>query len=210
MPAAFEGSSFLLTYPQLEGDKSLLFDFLCQLADVRFVKVAQESHQDGGTHFHAVVLFSKRVRLATRAFDFEGKHPNVKNVGRKKSDWDNCIKYLDKEDPNPLEWGTPRHEASVWSAIAKATSRQEAEELLLNEKPRDYVLNARNFDYWLDKKFPKAAGPVFTPRPADSFVLPESIVDWLSGNFRYVFSSLEGTLTLTPAARTVTNLKCSI
>lgn len=186
MSHQFQGSSFLLTYSQVTFSKDDLADHLRSTPDLQFLKIAQESHEDGGVHFHAVVHFSKKQRFRGSRFDLQGFHPNIKTVGRKKSDWDNVIKYLDKDDPSPIEEGSPRHESSVWSSIAKATSREEATKLLIEERPRDAVLNARNFDYWLDKKFPKPQGPVFTPRPSDSFVLPESIQDWLSGNFEYV------------------------
>lgn len=150
MPAAFEGSSFLLTYPQSPSTKKDLFTFLCALTDIQYVKLCQETHQDGHPHFHALLHFSKRQRLAASYFDLDS-HPNVKNVGRKKSDWSRVSEYLDKEDQSPLTWGTPRHTQCIWSEVVRARSRQEAIDLVTQERPRDLVLNGRNLDYFLDK-----------------------------------------------------------
>lgn len=151
MPASFQGSSFLLTYPQSSFGKESLFNFLQSLPDISYVKVAQELHEDGSTHYHAITHFNRKQRCSATYFDHAERHPNVKTVGRKKSDWDNVVTYLDKEDQSPTVWGTPRHTTSVWSDVATATSRTEALEIIKKERPRDFVLNARNLDYFLDK-----------------------------------------------------------
>lgn len=186
MPAAFEGSSFIITYPQSDFALDGVHVFLKSLPHVQYVLSCSEKHADGGWHRHCVVHFSARQRLAARAFDYEGRHPNVKAVGRRKDDWERVCAYV-RKDGEFLEWGTPRHAANVWSAIATAGSRQEAQDLLLRERPRDAVLNARNFDYWLDKMFPVQALASFTPRPAESFVLPDSLLEWQLENFMYVY-----------------------
>lgn len=151
MPATFQASSFLLTYPQSTFELDDLRIFLADLG-ATFCRIASEQHADGSLHRHALVHFPSKLRVGPRHFDFNGRHPNIRTVGRKKTDWENCIAYVSK-DGEFLEYGTPRHDpnSSIWSTIARASSRQEAEEILKSEKPRDFILNARNFDYWLDK-----------------------------------------------------------
>lgn len=151
MPASFQASSFLLTYPVSDFSLDDLKSFLLELG-ASYARICSEQHADGSLHRHALVHFPKKIRVGPRHFDFQERHPNIRTVGRKKSDWDNCLAYVSK-DGEVLEYGTPRHDSnsSVWSAIARASSRQEAQEILLKEKPRDAIINARQFDYWLDK-----------------------------------------------------------
>lgn len=151
MPATFQGSSFLLTYPQSSFGKDSLFQFLSALPDISFIKVAQELHEDGSTHYHAIAHFNCKQRCNATFFDYAERHPNVKTVGRKKADWDNVVAYLSKEDQSPITWGTPRHQACVWSEVANATSRAAALDLIKKERPRDFVVNSRQLDYFLDK-----------------------------------------------------------
>lgn len=184
MPAKFRGSSFLLTYPQSDFPLQSLLDHLISL-DVRYAKLCSERHNDGSLHRHALVHFATTIQVGSRHFDFEQRHPNVRTVGRKRTDWENVSAYVGK-DGEILEYGTPRHaeNASVWSAIVGASSRSEAEQILRTEKPRDAVLNSRNFDYFLDKMFPlreNASG--FQPRSPSEFCVPVEIDEWLSESF---------------------------
>lgn len=152
MPCAFEGSSFLLTYPQSDFELNAFLNHLLDTLGAQYARVCSEQHADGSLHRHAVAYWAKKIRVGARHFDYEGRHPNVKTVGRKKSDWTNCVTYVSK-DGSFLERGTPRHseDASVWSLIARATSREEVLSLVAAERPRDYVINRRNIDYFLDQ-----------------------------------------------------------
>lgn len=185
MPAAFRGSSFLITYPQSDFPLEDGLTFLKGKEHCLYVLISSENHEDGNLHRHALVHFSKVVQLGSTVFDFQTRHPNVKTVGRKKSDWDNVETYV-KKDGTFVEWGMPRHTSNIWAQVATSSSREEAEELLLSEKPRDFVINARNIDYFLDKKFPIKSTSFFTPRPIDSFTIPDPLTDWLNSNFWYV------------------------
>lgn len=185
MPASFRASSFLLTYPQSDFPLQDCLDFLKGKEHMNYVLISSELHETGELHRHALVHFSKVVQLGITAFDFMGRHPNVKTVGRKKSDWENVEQYV-KKDGNFLEWGMPRHTASIWAQVAMAASREEAEQLILAEKPRDFIINSRQIDYFLDKKFPPKQTSNFFPRPLDSFVVPDPLTDWLNSNFWYV------------------------
>lgn len=187
MPASWEGSSFFLTYPQSDFD---INDFLLHfktIPDIQYILVSSEKHKDDSLHRHALLHFSKKQRLAKHFFDYNDRHPNIKCVGRKKADWSNVKEYV-RKDKDFLEWGEPRHSGCVWSTIASCTSREEAQRVLLAEKPRDAILNARNFDYWLDKVFPVQQASSFVRRSPDQFVLPESLQDWLLESFAYVLA----------------------
>lgn len=185
MPAAFEGSSFLLTYPQSDFELNALQDFFKNLPDYKYSLISSEKHEDGSLHRHAIIYFRKRQRLNQSAFDFLERHPNIKPVGKKKSDWDNCQKYV-RKDGEFIEDGSPRHEVSVWSEIAVASSREEALRLLKAEKPRDFVLQQRNIDYYLDKVFPVSATASYTGRSIEQFILPDSLEEWILESYSYV------------------------
>jgi len=151
MPASFQGTSFLVTYPKTSLDKNTLFDYFLSQEHISYIKLSLEHHEDSSIHYHVLLLFSQKQRFSHQRFDDSGEHPNIKPVGRKTADWNAVTSYLSKEDQSPLEWGVPRHTQCVWGAIASATTREEASALLVAEKPRDAILNARNFDYYLDK-----------------------------------------------------------
>lgn len=151
MPATFQGTSFLVTFSQSSLNKEALSAFFLALPSITYLKIAEERHLENGIHFHILALFGSKQRFGPRRLDVNGEHPNIEPVGRRTIDWDRVSTYCSKEDQSPFEWGVPRHAGSVWTSIAAASSREEAQALLLGEKPRDAVLNARNFDYFLDK-----------------------------------------------------------
>jgi len=187
MPAAFEGSSFLLTYPQSNFDLVDLQDFLQKLPDYKYSLVSSEKHTDNSLHRHAIIYFSKRQRLSSSFFDFQERHPNIKPVGKKLTDWTNCVTYV-KKDGDFLESGIPRHERSVWSQVVNAQTRNEALELLRQEKPRDFILQRRNIEYYLDTVLPVQEGPSYSGRSLNEFILPDSLQDWILESYRYVLT----------------------
>lgn len=64
-------SHVLLTYSQV-GDrlKADLFDFLKSNDKIKAFIIGEETHQDGGRHFHAYVDFGRRIRVEHATFDF--------------------------------------------------------------------------------------------------------------------------------------------
>jgi len=187
MPPAFEGSSFLLTYPQSDFN---LVDFqthLKSLPDYKYSLISSEKHVDESLHRHAIVYFSKRQRLSATFFDYVGRHPNVKPVGKKVSDWTNTTNYV-KKDGEFIEEGIPRHERSIWAQVTDAKSRDEALQLIKQEKPRDFVLQRRSIEYYLDTVLPVREGPQYSGRSLDEFVLPDSLQDWILESYRYVLT----------------------
>jgi len=154
-------------------------------ASVKYLLVGCEKHSDGGDHWHTVISFDKQVSFGARGLDYRDIHPNIKPVGRRVLDWDRCVQYA-KKDGTFLEHGTPRHTTeSLWSAIIKAQSRDEALELVQADAPRDFVLNRRNLDYALDKMWPVQEASHFQPRPREAFRVPDDLMRWVSGSLEY-------------------------
>lgn len=186
MPSSFTTSSYLLTFAQdgfnLEDDFDTTCNWLGSIGELKYLRVGVEKHQSGDPHWHAVVRFGKRVNISTSGFDYRGKHPNVKPVGKRVADWKQCIDYISK-DGQWREFGTQRHGTeSIWSTVCEASSSDDALAIVRSNQPRDFVLNRRNLDYALEKMFPVRRHETFQPRGAETFRLPDELVRYVSGN----------------------------
>lgn len=183
MPATFQGTSFFLTYPQSTFDFDVHYEqftaHLSSLGSTKYTCVGIEQHESGEPHWHALVLFETKRRLSERSFDIFDRHPHVKPVGRKREDWNRVEAYV-KKDGNYRESGQPRHACnSVWAQVAAAESRESALSLILEHKPRDFVIQRRNIDYALDLMFPVRRTEAFSPRPLEAFSVPEDLLQWM-------------------------------
>lgn len=101
MTFRFQARHAALTYPQATCTKDALFSFLTSITGVVKALVAEETHADGGIHYHCYLGFRASPRICIRDpnhFDFQLNHPNIQAV-RNVKDW---IKYCTKEDLNPL------------------------------------------------------------------------------------------------------------
>lgn len=68
--------------------------------------MGQEKHQDGNVHYHAALRFSRKIDSRdTKYWDIQGEHPNVKAVRRGNKNWVRAVKYVTKEDQDPLIQG---------------------------------------------------------------------------------------------------------
>lgn len=182
MPVTFQGSSFLLTYPRSNFDFDELHQFLCSIGPLQFARLARERHESGEFHIHAVVHYRSKRRLGQRAFDFNDRHPNVETVGRRVDDWTRVTEYVAK-DGEFNDYGVERHSPkSDWSQVVAAGSREEAQTLIRERYPRDWIISRRNIDYALDQMYPVQQTP-FTGRNLGDFRLPDGFVEWSLGNF---------------------------
>lgn len=107
----FQAKQVLLTYSQVEKDvmgepvftKQELFEWIKDKFDPTFIKVAQETHNDGGIHFHAVIRWSNKQHYRNmNIFDYKDHHPNWKVIKHGREHWTRVLMYLDKEDKAPL------------------------------------------------------------------------------------------------------------
>lgn len=90
----FDAHRAFLTYPQSNFDAARLHEFLDGLAGVLWARIANESHESGEPHVHAVLQFGRRFQSRNcRVFDFEGRHPNVQPV----RDVRRALDYVTKE-----------------------------------------------------------------------------------------------------------------
>lgn len=133
-----------LTYPQATCSKQDLYNHLTSLRTVEgvdgiptlHVLVAQEQHEDGGTHFHCYIEFERKINITNeRLFDFQNLHPNIQSVRSKK----NVIKYCTKDDEEPLVNFDYKNENSIVSKLRQGLSEglqtNEIIDKVLDEEP---------------------------------------------------------------------------
>jgi hypothetical protein len=115
---------FLLTWPKCDADKEVVADYLFNhpVKNRRpiSVAVAQESHQDGSKHLHAVVEFDQKVEV-TCCTEFDaaaGKHCNIAS----KRAIGPAYKYISKEDTKPATRGVDPDAVLAGNSLAKLTA----------------------------------------------------------------------------------------
>lgn len=135
-PRRIQRKNLALTYPRTEGNKHDLLTFLVNLLSqhqVVYAVVSHESHQDGGSHFHAFVMLAEKFRLQDmNFFDWNGNHPHIEE-SRSPSEW---IQYV-KKDGDFEEYGT--------NPIKKARLERREKIRFLIEKSLDEAIDSNQF-----------------------------------------------------------------
>jgi len=151
-----QGSAFLLTWSQSPMLNRVMIQMhLETLGNVASLVVGKESHQDGGIHFHAMVIYQDRIRKSPLAFRILNRTADVRvanaRVGTYRQSLVNMWNYVIKSDSEPLIIGDPpsaepsgskRKRDEIFSeaiSIAQSTSVSEAIAHLLTTLPFDTV-----------------------------------------------------------------------
>lgn len=198
MAARLSASAVFLTYSQVgDRDRGALIEFLQGINFVQGGIACTELHADQGRHFHVYLSLNTSSRFTNARFDWDDLHPNVICIsGNKKSvPHKNRIQYIKKDGdfvvfPDGFDLPGDVNETSVWTRVVGAESREDALAMLMEEKPRDAVINARQIDYFLDKKFGEKVTAYVPDFPRDSFTRVPAILDeWVMGSLGELFSS---------------------
>jgi len=109
-PARLQAYAFFITYSQSALTKAAVLEKLKAQGLTKRVVVGHEHHQDGNTHFHALVEYMRRKDVSTSHFDIQGEHPNIvmwtRSGGSTYEVWmQNHWRYCFKEDESPLQEG---------------------------------------------------------------------------------------------------------
>lgn len=196
MPFRFQGVQVFLTYSQV-GDRSRdsLKEFLRQHSSpVDKFLIGQEQHQDGNTHFHVHLVFSRRYDVRNeRIFDWDGCHPNIATIrGRLGgSDARRVHEYCKKGGdyiiwPETATWEFATSKDSKYTKVVNASSRAEAAEVLRNELPRDWVINHEKCNFFLDAAFRPVQSQFISPWTPDDFNVHQTMQQWTIDNLGYV------------------------
>lgn len=166
-----------LTYAQCPLSREDILTGLQLTGEISSYIIAQELHQDGHPHIHAMIEYKTKLNIRNaRHFDIQSHHPKVEPVKKPKE----CYDYCKKDDATPLQSIPPFEftEKRKWSELNDTTSKEEFMATALQISPRDYYLNLERLEYAANKKF-KITSPPFTPKYSiDSFIIPHIIKVW--------------------------------
>lgn len=96
---------YLLTWPQARDlSKTLIYDHLKGIEEIEYVVICEELHEDLNVHFHAFVIFKKRLNTRRNVFTIEENVCNVQVCRNTNADVSRCIAYV-KEDGDWIEFG---------------------------------------------------------------------------------------------------------
>lgn len=195
--------NFFLTYPRCDLHPEYAIQGLQSIPHSEFLlfgKVAQETHEDGSLHLHAILGFSKKIRIRDeRYFDlhfgddcYHGNYQGCKSVK-------NSLAYIDKEGGPSASFGEipSSHKATAYArALASSKSADEFYQQLLATAPRDAVLYGDRIRDFGQHYFGGTQLPGFEPRRSlGDFRVPTPITDWVTENvcinfFYFTFSNL--------------------
>jgi len=192
MPAAptfrFNARSAFLTYPRSGNiTPAELGQFLLSLKPTKYVHVAREIHQDGGYHLHALVQWVEKFHTRTeRAFDFQGRHPNIVSP----RDLPATVRYITKDvtdenkDTEQFVQGAldiDHKSNTFWEAARDANTYQEVIDNCSAASARDFILNHdKILQYARSKLIP--ASDYATP-DGYRFNIDPRIQTWLDDEF---------------------------
>lgn len=106
MSFRLQNLKYLLTWPQARDiNFEIIHAHLQQIEEIEYAVITQELHEDGNEHYHAVVIYKKKLNSRMNLFSIEENVCNVKTIGRTKRDLKDSIAYV-KKDGNWKEYGT--------------------------------------------------------------------------------------------------------
>ncbi|ACG69444.1 AC1 [Jatropha leaf curl virus] len=209
--------NIFLTYPKCPLSKETVLDLLRNIScpsDKLFIRVAQEKHEDGSLHIHALIQFKGKARFRNaRHFDLIHPHSSSQfhpNIQGAKSSSD--VKSYIEKDGDFIDWGffqidgrsARGGQQTANDAAAEALNSGSAEAALAIsvKMPRDYIFQYHNLKSNLEREiFTPLRVDYVSPYPLCSFDrVPEELEIWASENivspaarpFRPISIVLEG------------------
>lgn len=178
--------NLFLTYPQcdlpLETIRDTLLESLTTF-DPSYLVVSSESHEDGQLHRHVFIALAKKSDIRNaNALDINGFHGNYQTARNPSNSRNYVIK-----DGHFIEWGVwaggKRKRDEIFSEALAQPTREEAEEILRTNAPRDYAMGFGNISKCLDKVYTKSPAPFQSRFELTDFDLPATFTDWFTSDF---------------------------
>nr|AGT45380.1 RepA [Chickpea chlorotic dwarf virus] len=190
MPSAnrnfrFQSKYVFLTYPKCSSQRDALFEFLWEKLTpflIFFLGVATELHQDGTTHYHALIQLDKRPHIRDPSFfDFEGNHPNIQPARNSKQ----VLDYISKDGDIKTRGDFRDHKVSPsksdarWRTIIQtATSKEEYLDMIKEEFPHEWATKLQWLEYSANKLFPPQPEPYVSPFTESDLRCHEDLQQW--------------------------------
>lgn len=105
MALRLNGSRYLLTWPQSGAlTHRIIKRHLKAIKPIRYLVISKELHENGGEHFHAVVLYNSRICYRRNVFTIDEFVCNIQKIGKTNTSLKRSIAYV-KKDGEFQEWG---------------------------------------------------------------------------------------------------------
>lgn len=132
MSFRLQNLKYLLTWPQAKDmNFEIIYEHLQKIEEIDYCVICEEMHEDGNVHYHAVVIYKKKLNSRMNLFTIEENVCNVEKIGRTKRDIKDAIAYV-KKDGNWKEYGTRPD-------IGKKLERKEKIEFIRNHTIKECI-----------------------------------------------------------------------
>lgn len=146
--------------------------------------------ESDGYHAHVLVHFVQRTSYTMESITFRGHRPNVSTTAK----WYpksicRLLKYVTKGDDVSLQLSnfppqsgssSPSRRNEVFRRAVDATSRREAEAILRQEAPLDYIKSYSNVQGFLQGQFAGDKNEYVSPQ--HEFDVPDEVTQWQEEN----------------------------
>lgn len=198
-----DGQRFLLTYSDVADPAFTtagLADFLWTFSP-SYVESGKEYHQNGTPHYHVYIEFRDRFRSnSVAAFDFLGRHPNIKGVTRGIRSITKVREYVRKEGGEFEVRGVApplgQAERHTWySVLHESPNFDEFMSACQSHFTKDFILRHDDLERFAQGFYNKPSTYV-NPYEQDSWIVPQRALSWVNDVFaevsrRHVSTHLE-------------------
>nr|QFU95484.1 RepA [Chickpea chlorotic dwarf virus] len=189
----FQSKYVFLTYPKCSSQRDDLLEFLWEKLTpflIYFIAVATELHQDGSTHYHALIQLDKKPWIRDPSFfDFEGNHPNIQPARDSKQ----VLDYISKDGDIKTRGDFKNHKVSPrksdarWRTIIQtATSKEEYLDMIKEEFPHEWATKLQWLEYSANKLFPPQPEPYVSPFSSSELRCHEDLANWRDQHLYHV------------------------
>lgn len=168
-----------LTYPRCDAAPNDLLLYLQSLEHpISWAVVCRELHQDGTPHMHAVIGYaSKRDIRNNRYYDWNGHHPSIEGCRNVQQ----SIAYV-KKDGVWVAFGDVPTQKRTWHDAVRASTQVEADEIIREIAPRDYILQRDRIESYYRFKYQRQVSDYTPEFPLESFDITRypKLTEWLN------------------------------
>nr|AGT45288.1 RepA [Chickpea chlorotic dwarf virus] len=189
----FQSKYVFLTYLKCSSQRDALLEFFWEKLTpflIYFIGVATELHQDGTTHYHALIQLDKRPHIRYPSFfDFEGNHPNIQPARNSKQ----VLDYISKDGDIKTRGDFRDHKISPsksdarWRTIIQtATTKEEYLDMIKEEFPHEWATKLQWLEYSANKLFPPQPEPYVSPFTESDLRCHEDLAAWRDKHLYHV------------------------